>query len=157
MFKIREGSLDDFQQLLTLYRELYQARALAEPDYFKETDHPIDIEFLEEVLTDDKKRLYVVEKAGEIIAFTIFIGMNQMETARTEQRRIIKIEEMYVRKDHIYKGIDQHLFEKIKKFALNRGAEEIILELPEKEQEIIDYYEERLRLVPKFRTMSFKL
>ncbi|WP_026571458.1 MULTISPECIES: GNAT family N-acetyltransferase [Sediminibacillus] len=157
MFKIRLGSPEDFEGLLEIYKELQQRRAAAKPEYFKQNLSPINAQDLSEIIADDRKRLYVVEKAGAIQAFTIFKGEKQEETALYKERRIIKVEELYIKQDQKYKGIDQYLFEKIKKFASSIQATEIELELWEDDLEMIDYYEERLELIPKTRTMVFPI
>ncbi|WP_053217499.1 GNAT family N-acetyltransferase [Virgibacillus senegalensis] len=157
MFKIRKGRLDDFPELLEIYKELQQRRVEAKPEYFKQSQEPINRQDLSEILEDERKRLYVVEKDGAIQAFTVFKGIKQAETALYKERRVIKVEELYIKQNQKYKGIDQYLFEKIKQFATNIQATEIELELWEYDQELIDYYEERLELIPKTRTMVFSI
>ncbi|WP_077624092.1 GNAT family N-acetyltransferase [Sediminibacillus massiliensis] len=157
MFKIREGKMEDFKQILPIYREQHQLRVDEQPDYYKETDTPITEEYLTHVLEDDHTRMYVVENAGSLVAFTVFHYFSNQETVSTKEYVTVMVDEFYVTKENLRKGIDQHLFEKIKRFAAGKGAKEIKMEIPVSREETIEYYEERLRLKPKTKTLSYRV
>jgi ribosomal protein S18 acetylase RimI-like enzyme len=157
MFKIREGKLADYEQVLHVYQDTYKRNRTYAPRYFEDTDAPMTRPYYEKAIHSDNNKIFVVEQADHIVGFTIIKGEKTSSSRGQKQRNIVLIEELCTSAEYRDKGIDHHMFHKVKSYAKRIGANEIVHDVWEYDQEAIDYLQERMEMHTKSRRLALIL
>lgn len=136
MFKIREAKVSDYDQVAVLYKELYNTHYTNQPEHFAKKAEPLDQHVFESNIYLDNKKVFLVEKTKEVMAFATIRITNETISHKAH----IFIEEFCVRSDMRGKGIGGHLFEKIKRYGKKIGATEIELNVWNFNNRAEDFY-----------------
>ncbi|MDC3413231.1 GNAT family N-acetyltransferase [Aquibacillus sp. 3ASR75-11] len=157
MFRIRKGLLSDYEQVLEVYKDTYMRHLENAPHHFRSTEVPMIQSNFEEVIQSENKELFVVVQGDDIVGFVMIEGRKTSPWKGQVERNIILIDELCVRSAYSAKGIDHHLFHKVKNHAKKIGADEILLDIWDYDQERLHYMQERMEMHSKMRRLSLIL
>jgi|SRR5690625_222778 len=110
MYKLKEAAIEDFAALASIHNDPENSHLTDKQDKF-------DQAFFEQVLQSKTGRIYVVEKSGKIVGFILFhIKLDQ---------GAIYIDHFSIHQAYEKKGIDEHLFQKVKRLAQRQGMKQM--------------------------------
>lgn len=156
MFKVREAKMDDYDQILPIYQELHNLHVKERPDYYIPTAVPIEKKDLEQILGNEQKKMFVVEKSGQVIAFSVIRKVYYQQTKTEKDYPFVFIEDFCVRDEDRGKGIGGNLFEKVKRFGKQVGAKGVEIKVLEFNQRALRF-SEKMGMRGNSRNIGFKL
>lgn len=128
MYKLRQAVSEDFAALASIHDDPANT-------HLANKQEKLDKEFIEQVLQSETGRIYVVEKSGRIVGFIVFdiklnLGMLDID--------LFSIHQTYEKK-----GIDEHLFQKVKRLAERQGIKQMKATLTTANPIVQTFFEEK--------------
>lgn len=127
MYKIRIASIDDSSMLADIHNDPSNIHILL--------DSTIDKDYFEEVVKENDREIYVVEKSGVIVAF-ILIHLNKKE-------QTIFIDRFSIDKYYKKKGLDEHLYQKVERLAKQKSVKQIVTSINVIDSYVYDFFERK--------------
>ncbi len=155
-FDIRLATEDDFEQVGQIFAEENRFHVELVPEIIQIADPIMTQEWFDDLLHDPDKRLFVAEKAKDVVGAAFVELRNSIDDPIFRQRRYIHISEIAVAISHRGRGIGRMLMEKIHQWGRAQGISEIELQVWERNDRAIGFYE-NLGYQGWRRTMRFSL
>lgn len=128
MYKIREAQAADYSAITQLYKS-------KENMHLKEKDSIIEEHFYNESLAESSTKWFVVEKSGEILAFTFFtIDM---------ENKGIEMKKCTIHSEYKKKGLNEHLYKKMEHIANLSGMTYMQADISLDNVDVIDFFERK--------------
>jgi|SRR5690625_4191 len=128
MYKLREAATKDFTEIAMIHDDPANS-------HLTDMQEKLDQEFFEQLLQSKEGRVYVVEKSGEIAGFILFhISLEQSA---------IYIDHFSIHQAYEKKGIDEHLFQKVKRLAKRQGMKQMKATLTTVNPIVQTFFEEK--------------
>jgi len=128
MYKLREAVIEDFAALALIHND-------PENSHLTDKQEKIDQDFIEQVLQSGAGRIYIVEKSGNIVGFILFhIKLDQ---------GTIYIDHFSIHQAYERKGINEHLFQKVKRLAERQGIKQMKATLTTANPIVQTFFEEK--------------
>lgn len=127
MYKIREARSEDFSTIAAIHDD---------PDHIHlQMEAPMDEHAFHSIVCADDIKMYVVEKSGMIAAFISF--------RIQQQEQILFIQQFSI--DHTYrkKGLDEHLYQKVERFAERAGMRHMVTYIRVDDHDVHDFFERK--------------
>lgn len=128
MYKIRAAQADD-------YSAISQLNLIKENMQLDVNDSIIEEDFYYESLQEPDSKWFLVEKSGEIKAFTFFTV--------DRVNKVIEINKFTVSHNDRKKGLNEHLYKKIEQLASVNEITSIKVEISEDHMDVIDFFERK--------------
>lgn len=154
--EIRLATKADFEQVGIIFAEENQFHAELVPEIIQVTDPIMTQEWFDDVFNDPNQTLFVAEMGKDIVGVALIAIRNSIDDPIFKQRRYVHISEIAVVASHRGRGIGRLLMEKIHQWGLAQGIAEIELQVWERNEQAIGFYE-NLGHQKWRRTMRFSL
>lgn len=128
MYKIREARIDDFTVVAMIHNDSMNS-------YLSNEQEILDQAFFEKIVESETAKIYVVEKSGEIVGFILFYVKMEAST--------IYIERFSIRKEDQKKGIDAHLYHKVKRLAERQEIKQMKAEITSANPIVLTFFNEK--------------
>lgn len=151
---IRSASPEDFDGVGRVFAEENQFHADLVPEIIQVADPIMTQEWYAEVLSNPNSTLFVAEEGKNISGVALVELRNSIDDPIFKQRRYAHISEIAVLKEYQGLGIGRLLMEIIHEWVYELGITEIELQVWERNESAIDFYEE-LGYQPWRRTIRF--
>ncbi|TYS77507.1 GNAT family N-acetyltransferase [Rossellomorea aquimaris] len=140
-FVLREATLDDYEKIKPIHKEVHDLHVLARPDRYKPTEHTLDMGYYKGLIMNDDAGVFVIDLYDEIIAFT-FLRKNETPDRETiVKKEYVFIEDFGVTEKYKEKGLGKQLFTKAVEFTKDTGAKSLELGVWEFNDTAIQFYE----------------
>lgn len=140
--KIREAIISDYENLLLLVKEVHEIHYKARPDYYKDTDIPLDKEDFINKLSHTEYKIMVAENENDEIAGYIIYKIKKIEEhPLLVDRVVLYIEDLCVAGRFKRKGIGKKLLESAIEYGKEINASSIELTVWAFNEEAIKFYE----------------
>ncbi|PAV30600.1 hypothetical protein CIL05_05725 [Virgibacillus profundi] len=126
MFKIREATMEDYIKLQEITNDKSNIHIKMESTLEKKE--------LEEFIRSKNNRVYIVEDSGDPVAFIQF---------QLNEDNIISIERFSIEKNYKKKGIDEHLYSKLDRFANGQGITQMVVYIDAEDHTVYDFFERK--------------
>jgi diamine N-acetyltransferase len=121
-FKIRTATLDDYDKVKPIHKEVHYLHVKGRPDKYKPTNNTLDKEYYEGIVNSEEGRVYIIDVDDEIIAFT-FLRKNDTPNRDTVVKRsYVFMEDFGVNQNFREQGLGRLLFDKAIEFTKGVGA-----------------------------------
>jgi len=138
---IRRANEKDFTGLRELYHQVDALHHRALPQLFKAPDDILRTsEFIQEQLSQEETLLLVAERSGQVIGFVLAV-IHQRDHPLLIPFRVVHIDEIVVDEQFFGTGLAQKLVEQVDRWAQEKDAREIQLQVFEFNQRAVAFYE----------------
>ncbi|WP_188456083.1 GNAT family N-acetyltransferase [Virgibacillus oceani] len=128
MYKLREAGYEDFS-------EVSRINNTKKNSHLTDTYFQLDKTSFTAIMEAENRKLYLVEKNGSIAAFLLF---------RIDHgSRTIFIEELSIDADFEKKGLDEHLYQKVERFAGKKGISQLFAAITTKNTGVHQFFEQK--------------
>lgn len=128
MYKIREARIKDFTVVAMIHDDPINS-------YLSNELEILDQSFFERIVESETAKIYLVEKSGEIVGFILFYV--NMETST------ILLKRFSIREEDQKKGIDEHLYHKVKKLAEQQEIKQMMAEITTTNPIVLTFFIEK--------------
>lgn len=139
--RVRTATDADLDAAARVFSEENRLHATLLPHIFRVAEPVISEAWLQEVLADPRRSLLVGEVGEEVAAVLLIRVQSAPENPIYRPCRSAYIEEMAVLASHRGRGVGARMMESAVEWARDRGAEEILLDVWEANEEAISFYE----------------
>jgi diamine N-acetyltransferase len=155
-FVLREATLDDYEKIKPIHKEVHDLHVLGRPDRYNATEHTLDMDYYKGLIMNDDARVVVIDHKDEIIAFT-FLRKNETPDRETVvEKDYVFIEDFGVNEKYREKGLGKRMFTKAVEFTKEVGAESLELGVWEFNNTAIQFYE-AMGMRTQVRKMEIKV
>ncbi|MFW6270486.1 MAG: N-acetyltransferase family protein [Bacillota bacterium] len=140
-FKIRKSNKQDYEDLCELYRQsdLMHHQALSEM-FEKPLSPPRDKEYLFTFMEDKDSSIFVAEYKEKVIGLIAFKLLHSKDIPILKKRTYLKINEIVVDEQYRGNGIGKTLMKEAHNWAIDKGINEIELNVFKFNQNAIEFY-----------------
>jgi L-amino acid N-acyltransferase YncA len=128
MYRIREGTGTDFSEVAVVYHDPAHSHLSAAPGKLLLSDY-------EKYTVSEQRKVYLVEKSGEMAGFILFYE-NREEGA-------VFISAFSIHENYVKKGIDEHLYHKMNRFAARRNMKQLQAEITTEDPIVRTFFREK--------------
>ena len=153
---IRNGTMQDYEQVNLLRKEVNDLHVQGQPDIFKPGFCKEMQEYLKEFIDSQDKQLIVCEKDGQICGYAMLEFICKPETAYRYALEYIEVGELGVSKNYQKQGIGKQLMQEVKNIAQQRKIKKIELNMWSFNDNALNFYE-KLGFNTYRRHMNIKL
>ncbi|MFD4706867.1 GNAT family N-acetyltransferase [Gottfriedia sp. NPDC058432] len=153
---IRNANQEDYESLISLFRQVHDLHVLERPDLYKENSTPVGEEEFNNQLKDDKQHIIVATLATKILGVAVLKEEEIPENSFVNARKILLLNSLCVDDASRKKGIGRKLMQYIIDFAKELNVDSVELGVSESNQKAIHFYES-IGLTTKNRKMEFRL
>ena len=139
--KIRLATEDDFEPVSRIFAEENQYHAELVPDIVQVADPIMTPEWFQEVLSNPVKKLFLAAINTEVVGLILVSLRTSGDDPIFKPRRFIYINEIAVAEAYRGQGIGGYLLGNIHQWALDKGIAEIELQVWERNERAIKFYE----------------
>jgi ribosomal protein S18 acetylase RimI-like enzyme len=154
--EIRLVTEADFEQVGHIFAEENRFHAELVPEVIQVADPIMTQEWFDDVLHDPEKTLFVAEIGKDVVGVALFELRTNIDDPIFRQRRYVYINEIAVAASHRGQGNGRMLMEKIRQWGQAKGIAEIELQVWERNDQAIGFYE-KLGYQTWRRTMRFTM
>jgi ribosomal protein S18 acetylase RimI-like enzyme len=127
-FIIRSANLEDYEELYAVFEEVDALHCEALPQVFQEPDGPVrSREYVTAIVSNENMVLFVAESDGQIIGLVQAYVQEAPDIPLFVPRRYAVIDNVAVKQDFRRSGIGQALIEKAERWAKDKKASQIEL------------------------------
>ena len=124
---VRRATHTDFQSIIEIMSETEALHVEGVPQVFRNISSKEKLEFLDNILTDEKSELLVAESGGKLLGY-IQLNVIEAEMVHTlKSRRYTKVRDVAVRQDYRRSGYGNALMQAAERWASERGIDTIEL------------------------------
>lgn len=152
---IRNAEHNDYELLLPLFRQVHQFHVFARPDLYKENSTPVEQEFFESQLIDNKQHIFVATIGNDIVGVIVTKEEVTTENSFIKARKVLFINSLCVAETHRKKGIGKRLTTYVFRFGRSLRVDSIELGVSEKNTSAIEFYRS-IGMTTKSRRMEYK-
>ncbi|WP_456274698.1 N-acetyltransferase family protein [Bacillus sp. AK031] len=140
-YKIRTATLDDYDKVKPIHKEVHHLHVKGRPDKYNPANNTLDKEYFDGLVNSEEARVYIIDAANEIIAFT-FLRKNDTPNRDTVVKQsYVFMEDLGVNHNFREKGLGRLLFDKEIDFTKEVGAASLELGVWEFNETAIKFYE----------------
>lgn len=141
-FNIRQAEAEDYNEISSLIMEVHKLHVLNRPDVYFDVNEVISQNEFEELLGKDQIKVFVVQelKNSSLLAYSIVRMMTTMSIAIIIPKKFAYIDDFCVKAKYKGKGIGKSLFNYIKNYSKDEGAESLQLTVWEFNKPAIGFY-----------------
>ena len=150
---IRLASIADLDQVGRIFAEENRYHVELLPERFRVVEPIITHEWFASVLSTSTQALFVAEVDGQAVGVLLLREMQSPEDPIFRLRRYVTIEEIALSQPYRGRGIGRRLVKQAEQWALERGIGQIEVDVWERNQPAIAFYE-RLGFEPVRRRMQ---
>ena len=154
--KIREATKDDFFAIDLLFIEENRYHVELIPEIFRIRNPIITEKWLDEIILNPDEQLFVCLASDKIVGMVLIALLGMPDNGELNPRRYVYVDEIAVKLGFRGRGIGKQLMVRVHQWAIERGINEIELNVWEKNKLAIGFYE-RLGYQTLRRGMRFKL
>ena len=118
---IRDAIISDFDEILSLEKQVFQIHLNARPDMIK-PQLPFNQDYFEQCLYDDKKNIYVFDENGSILGYCITVINEYKDNHLYFDHKVLEINDMCVEEKARGRNIGRQLVDRAKQRAIEIGA-----------------------------------
>ncbi|MGP4108884.1 GNAT family N-acetyltransferase [Virgibacillus sp. L01] len=137
---IRSAEQNDYEFLLPLFRQVHEFHVFVRPDLYKENSIPVEQEFFESQLIDDKQHIFVATIGNDIVGVIVTKEEETTENSFVKARKVLVINSLCVAGTHRKKGIGKKLIQYVFDFGENLSVDSIELGVSEENTSAIEFY-----------------
>ncbi|WP_413378730.1 N-acetyltransferase family protein [Alkalihalobacillus sp. 1P02AB] len=137
---IRNAKRSDYEALLPLFRQVHEFHVFIRPDLYKENSNPVEQEFFESQLADDKQHIFVATISNDIVGVVVTKEEEVTENTFVKARKVLFIKSLCVAKTHRKKGIGKKLTKNVFDFGRSLKIDSIELGVSEENTSAIEFY-----------------
>ena len=153
---IRNANQDDYESLLSLFWQVHNLHVFERPDLYKKNSTPVEKEFFNNQLKDDKQHIFVATLGIEIVGVVVLKEEEIPENSFVNARKILIVNSLCVTDTIRKNGIGSKLMEYVFDFARGLKVDSIELGVSEKNQNAFHFYES-IGMTTKSRRMEFRI
>ncbi|PKR85595.1 GNAT family N-acetyltransferase [Heyndrickxia camelliae] len=153
---IRNAKQSDYESLLPLFRQVHEYHVFIRPDLYKENSTPVEQEFFESQLIDDKQHIFVATLGHDIVGVVVTKEEEVTENSFVKARKVLYIKSLCVIETHRKKGIGKKLTKYVFDFGRSLKVDSIELGVSEENTSAIEFYRS-LGMTTKSRKMEIIL
>ncbi|MEN2766247.1 GNAT family N-acetyltransferase [Ornithinibacillus xuwenensis] len=153
---IRNATQSDYESLLPLFRQVHEFHVFVRPDLYKENSTPVEQEFFESQLIDEKQHIFVATIGNDIVGFVVAKEDEVIENTFVNERNVIFIKSLCVSETHRKLGIGKKLMKHVFDFGSGLKIDSIELGVSEENLSAIEFYKS-IGMATKSRKMELKL
>lgn len=135
--EITKPSINDFNEINLIFKEVHNLHQQNRPDIFKMNNHFTKEEF--QNILNDSKEIFLIIKDKHIIGF-IHATINNKESNNLISNKNLFISSFGIKKEYQNKGLGTKLFKELKKIAINQKCDNIILNVWSFNNNAITFY-----------------
>ncbi|MED4015565.1 GNAT family N-acetyltransferase [Sutcliffiella cohnii] len=137
---IRNAKQSDYESLLPLFRQIHEYHVFVRPDLYKENDTPVEKEFFESQLIDEKQHIFVAIIDNDIVGVVVTKEEEVTENTFVNARNVLFIQSLCVAETHRKKGIGKKLTHYVFDFGKSLKVDSIELGVSEENTAAIEFY-----------------
>ncbi|MCA1031165.1 GNAT family N-acetyltransferase [Bacillus timonensis] len=153
---IRNAERTDYDALIPLFRQVHELHVLIRPDLYKENATPVEKDYFERQLSDDKQHIFVATLDNSIVGVIVTKEEEIAENPFVKARNVLTIDSLCVAESNRKKGIGKKLTNYVFDFGRSLGVDSVELGVSEKNSSAIEFYQS-LGMATKSRKMEMKL
>jgi len=138
---IRFAKETDFEQVGKIFSEENRFHAELVPEIIQVADPIMTPEWFDEVLKDPKKNIFVAENENRLLGLALVMLQSSIDDPIFKLRKYVHIGDISVLKEFQSLGIGRLLMEKIRQWTDEQGIKEIELQVWERNDKAIGFYE----------------
>ena len=140
-FKYREATIDDYKALCDLTNSLDQLHRENLPGVFQKFEGPVrEQEYIQELLNSENVRLFIAEKDSRVLGYIHIAVKDAPSIPVMKPRRYGIIDSIVVDEAYRNQGVGRKLVERAEKWAQEKGATSIELNVYEFNREARVFY-----------------
>lgn len=139
---IREGKIEDFEQMIELFEELDSYHRVRLPEIFKKGEsigRPLS--HIENMCKSHNSEIFVAESEGKLLGLAEVIKKRTIPYPLKKDREWVVLDTIIVREEYREKGIGSMLFDTILDWTKEKGINRIEVNVYEFNQNAISFYE----------------
>ncbi|MFB4166848.1 GNAT family N-acetyltransferase [Virgibacillus sp. JSM 102003] len=137
---IRNAEQNDYEFLLPLFRQVHDFHVFVRPDLYKDNSTPVEQEFFESQLIDDKQHIFVATIGNDIVGFIVTNEEETTENSFVKARKVLVINSLGVAETYRKKGVGKKLTQYVFNFGGNLSVDSIELGVSEENTSAIEFY-----------------
>ncbi|TMW71200.1 GNAT family N-acetyltransferase [Alteribacter natronophilus] len=153
---IRNAKQVDYESLLPLFSQVHEFHVSVRPDLYKENSTPVEQEFFESQLLDDKQHIFVAAIGSDIAGAVVTKEEEVTENTFVKARKVLYIKSLCVVEAHRKKGIGKKLTKYVFDFGRTLKVDSVELGVSEENTSAIEFYES-IGMMTKSRKMEIRL
>ncbi len=153
---IRNGTMQDFEQVNILRKQVNDLHVQGQPDIFKPGFCQEMQEYLKQFIDSQDKQLLVYEQDGKICGYAMLEFVTKPETPYRYALEYIEVGELGVSQDCQKQGIGKKLMQHIRQIAQQKNIKKIELDMWSFNDNALKFYE-KLGFNTYRRHMNIKL
>ena len=153
---IRNAKQSDYESLLPLFRQVHDYHVFVRPDVYKENSTPVEQEFFESQLVDDKQHIFVATFGDDIVGVVVTKEEEVIENSFVKARNVLYIKSLCIAETHRKKGIGKNLTKYVFDFGRSIKVDSIELGVTEENTSAIEFYRS-IGMTTKSRKMEIIL
>src|SRR5579883_1174065 len=153
---VRLATSEDIPAIVPIACESQNKHAQAYPDLFRPDTPGFTVEYMQSLLEDDTRAIYVAELDGRIIGYALLRMSTLTFLEVFYPRRVAHIHDIAVSEACQRQGVGRMLFEHCTEWARDHHADNLELTVWEFNTQALAFYE-RLGMQTQNRTMSLPL
>jgi diamine N-acetyltransferase len=138
---IRNASIDDYEDLCLVYEELDELHRINHPELFiKPCDCARAKEYINEIINDDSKALFVAEVESKVVGFAECYIKNSSSFPVIKKREWAQLDSIAVKRDYQNYHIGTLLLDKVLEWTKDKGINRIELKVYSFNTNAINFY-----------------
>ncbi|WP_026675252.1 GNAT family N-acetyltransferase [Alkalihalobacterium bogoriense] len=153
---IRKAEQNDYVLLLPLFKQIHEFHVFVRPDLYKENSTPVEQEFFESQLSDEKQHIFVAAIGNDIVGVVVTKEEEINENSFVNARKVLFIKSLCVAETHRKKGIGKKLTNYVFDYGRRLKVNSIELGVSEENTSAIEFYRS-IGMTTKSRKMEIIL
>lgn len=137
---IRYAEQNDYESLVPLFRQVHEFHVSVRPDLYKDHTSPVEKEFFESQLMDDKQHIFVAIINHQFVGVIVTKEEETPENSFVKARNVLVINSLSVAAPFRKKGIGKKLTTYVFDLGKRLGVDSIELGVSEKNSAAIEFY-----------------
>jgi diamine N-acetyltransferase len=141
---IRNASITDYGDLCVVYEELDEYHRVNHPEMFIKPDgYARAKEYIEEVINDDSKSLFVAEVESKVVGFAECFVVKSSSFPVIRKREWVQLDNIAVKRDYQNHRLGSLLLDKVLEWAKNKGINRVELKVYSFNLKAVNFYAEK--------------
>jgi ribosomal protein S18 acetylase RimI-like enzyme len=137
---IRNAEQNDYESLLPLFKQVHEFHVFERPDLYKENSTPVEKDFFESQLIDDKQHIFVAAIGNDIAGVIVTKEEETTENSFIKARKVLLINSLCVDETYRKNGIGKKLIKYVFDLGKRLRVDSIELGVSEKNTSAIEFY-----------------
>lgn len=138
---IRKASINDYEGLCLIYEEIDEIHRINHSEIFiKPSDYARAKEYINEIINDDSKVLFVAEVESNIVGFAECLTVKSSSFPVIKKREWVQLDNIAVKSEYQNKNIGTLLFKNVVKWTKDKGINRIELKVYSFNTNAIKFY-----------------